>query len=72
MMPGRFRAKEAMKLGYVGLVSQLFQTVINERRGDKDTQTLVRPFERYAGVAITPKSEGIASATAHYALTVNE
>jgi hypothetical protein len=46
MMPGRFRAKEAMKLGYVGLVSQLFQTVINERRGDKDTQTLVRPFER--------------------------
>ena len=47
-----------MKLGYVGLVSQLFPTVINECRGDKDTQTLVRPFERYAGVVITPKVRG--------------
>jgi hypothetical protein len=30
----------------------LFQTEINEHDADKDTQTLVKLFERNAGVAI--------------------
>jgi hypothetical protein len=33
---------------------ELFQTVINEHGADKDTQTLVRLFERNAGVSIAP------------------
>ena len=36
------------------IVRKLFQTVINEHGADKDTQTLVRLFERNAGVAIAP------------------
>jgi hypothetical protein len=30
--------------------------VINEPGADKDTQTLVRLFERNAGIAITPRN----------------
>jgi len=37
------------------VVRELFQTVINEHGADKDTQTLVRLFERNAGVAIAPQ-----------------
>jgi 3-hydroxyisobutyrate dehydrogenase-like beta-hydroxyacid dehydrogenase len=36
-------------------IRELFQTVINEHGADKDTQTLVRLFERNAGVAIAPQ-----------------
>jgi hypothetical protein len=38
------------------VVRELFQTVINEHGADKDTQTLVKLFERNAGVAIAPQS----------------
>jgi hypothetical protein len=37
------------------VVRELFQTVINEHGADKDTQTLVKLFERNAGVAIGPQ-----------------
>jgi hypothetical protein len=37
------------------VVRELFQTVINEHGADKDTQTLVKLFERNAGVAIAPR-----------------
>lgn len=37
------------------VVRELFQTVINEHGADKDTQTLVKLFERNAGVAIIPQ-----------------
>jgi 3-hydroxyisobutyrate dehydrogenase len=36
------------------IVRELFQTVINEHGADKDTQTLIKLFERNAGVAIAP------------------
>jgi len=36
------------------VVRELFQTVIDEHGADKDTQTLVKLFERNAGVAIAP------------------
>jgi 3-hydroxyisobutyrate dehydrogenase len=36
------------------IVRELFQTVIDEHGADKDTQTLVKLFERNAGVAIGP------------------
>jgi hypothetical protein len=36
-------------------VRELFQTVINEHGADQDTLTLVRLFERNAGVAIAGK-----------------
>jgi len=38
------------------VVRELFQTVINEHGADKDTQTLVKLFERNAGVAIAPRN----------------
>jgi 3-hydroxyisobutyrate dehydrogenase len=38
------------------VVRELFQTVINEQGADKDTQTLVKLFERNAGVAIAPQN----------------
>ena len=38
------------------IVRELFQTVINEHGADKDTQTLVKLFERNAGVAIAPRN----------------
>jgi 3-hydroxyisobutyrate dehydrogenase len=37
------------------VVRELFQMVINEYGADKDTQTLVKLFERNAGVAIAPR-----------------
>ena len=37
------------------VVRELFQTVINEHGADKDTLTLVKLFEKNAGVAITPR-----------------
>ena len=39
------------------VVRELFQTLINEHGADKDTQTLVKLFERNAGVAIAPQNE---------------
>ena len=36
------------------IVRELFQMVINEHGADKDTQTLIKLFERNAGVAIAP------------------
>ena len=57
-----------MKLGCIGLGNmggaltrrlmrehQLFRMVINEHGADKDTQTLVKLFERNAGVAVAPQ-----------------
>jgi 3-hydroxyisobutyrate dehydrogenase len=38
-----------------GIVRELFQTVINEHGADKDVTTLVKLFERNAGVAIAGK-----------------
>ena len=38
------------------VVREPFQTVINEHGADKDTQTLVKLFERNAGVAIAPRN----------------
>lgn len=38
------------------VVRELFQTVINGHGADKDTQTLVRLFERNAGIAIAPQN----------------
>jgi hypothetical protein len=40
----------------VNVVRELFQTMINERGADKDTQTLVKLFESNAGVAIGPRN----------------
>jgi hypothetical protein len=37
------------------VVRELFQMVINEHGADKDTQTLVKLFERNAGIVIAPQ-----------------
>jgi 3-hydroxyisobutyrate dehydrogenase-like beta-hydroxyacid dehydrogenase len=39
------------------VVRELFQTAINEHRADKDTQTLVKLFERNAGAAVPRTAE---------------
>jgi hypothetical protein len=55
----------ATKLGTVGatplslatVMGELFQTVIEHAAPTKDAQTLVKLFERRAGVAIAPQKE---------------
>ena len=49
-------AKLLMTKGDFAGAKELFQTVINEHGADKDTQTLVKLFERNAGVAIAPNT----------------
>ena len=39
------------------VVRELFQTVINEHNADKDTQTLLKLFERNAGVFIAHRDK---------------
>jgi 3-hydroxyisobutyrate dehydrogenase len=46
----------ATSMVLANIVRELFQTMISERGADKDTQTLVKLFERNAGVAIAPRN----------------
>jgi NAD-binding of NADP-dependent 3-hydroxyisobutyrate dehydrogenase len=46
----------ATSMVLANIVRELFQTVINEHGARKDTQTLVKLFERNAGVAIAPRN----------------
>jgi NAD binding domain of 6-phosphogluconate dehydrogenase len=51
-LPHRWRPYRVL----ANVVRELFQTAINEHGADKDTQTLVKLFERNAGVAIAPRN----------------
>jgi 3-hydroxyisobutyrate dehydrogenase-like beta-hydroxyacid dehydrogenase len=50
----KFGHDSATAMMLANVVRELFQTVIDEHGADKDTQTLVKPFERNGGVALAP------------------